>query len=79
MKKKIITFDQSAKKDILDIFDKAIDKEGFIIEKKGTRERVLSPTGDEVEASKLAGIKRGSLLFFKSDLPSLIELADRIK
>lgn len=76
---KTITFSRSAEADVLSAFDKSVDKDGFIVESKNPMKRVLSPDGEPVKAQRLGAIKRGSLLFFKSDLPSLIELSDRLK
>jgi len=79
MFKDVITFDSSAKRDILDFFDKTVDNEGFIVEKDNPDQRVLTVDGDEVHINKFAGLRRGSEIFIKSDLLSLIELADKMK
>ena len=76
---KIITFEKNAKEEILSLFDKAVDEEGYIVEKHEPTQRVLTPDGDEIELEKFAGVRQGSLLFFKSDINSTIELADSIK
>ncbi|MDE2489256.1 MAG: hypothetical protein KGM24_00305 [Elusimicrobia bacterium] len=60
----------------MDTFDKAVDVEGFIVEKSNPKQRVLTRDGEEVRVEDFAGIKKGSLLFFKKDLPSLITLSD---
>lgn len=73
-----ITFDQSAKDFILKAFDKTVDKEGFVVEKDNPRQRVLAPDGQEVEYKDFAGIKKGSEIFIKSDLISLIHLCDAL-
>lgn len=78
MPKKIITFDDTSRQDILDAFDMAVDDEGFIVEKANPKQRVLTREGDWIKAEKLACIKKGSLQFFKSDLPSLISLSDQL-
>ena len=79
MIKNTIRFESSARKDILDIFNKTIDPEGFIVEKDNPEQRVLSIDGDEVQFNRFAGLKRGSEIFIKSDIISLIELSDRLK
>jgi len=71
-----ITFDKSAKDFILDAFNKSVDKYGFVIEKDNPNQRVLAPDGQEVEFEDFAGIKRGSEIFIKSDLISLMNLCD---
>lgn len=60
---------------ILEAFDKSINEEGFIIE-KSTGELVLTPEGEEIEAKNFAGIKKGSEIFFKDDLYSIMNLAE---
>ena len=74
-----ITFDKEARLELLKAFDMTVDGDGYIVESKDPQKHVLTPDGDQVKVSELAGIKNGSLLFFKSDLPSLIDLADRLK
>lgn len=71
-----ILFDAASREFILDTFDKAVDVEGFIVEKSNPKQRVLTRDGEEVRVEDFAGIKKGSLLFFKKDLPSLITLSD---
>jgi hypothetical protein len=73
---KIITFSREVKEDILRFFDKGVDGEGYIIE-KDTGQKVLSD-GEPLEFDNFAGIKKGSLVFIKSDINSLIELVDSI-
>ncbi|MBI3317916.1 MAG: hypothetical protein HYZ90_02040 [Candidatus Omnitrophica bacterium] len=73
-----ITFDKAAKHYILEAFGLGLDKEGYIVERDNPSQKVLTVDGDEITEGEFAGIKKGSLLFFKSDLPSLIELADRL-
>lgn len=75
--KKIITFEDSAKKQILSFFDKTVD-EGFIVEKEDTTQKVITPDGEEVTLEEFAGITKGSEIFIKSDLPSLFGLIDRL-
>ena len=70
-----LTFDNSAKEDILDILDKKVDKEGFIVEKKKTSQRVLSMDGEEVLLDEFAGAKSGSEVFIKKDIISLMRIS----
>ncbi len=72
---KIITFNESAKEFILDCFGKEVDKEGYIVE-KDTKEAVLTPDGEPLELEEFAGIRKGSQIFFKSDIFSIIDLVD---
>ena len=78
MLNKTITFDASLKPFILELLDKTVDSDGFVIEKNG-KQRVVTIDGEELKVKKFAGMKKGSEIFFESDLPSLIKLADRIK
>lgn len=75
----VITFEESAKKEVLSFFDKTVDDEGFIIEKDDPTQRVITPEGEEVKFEEFAGIRKGSEIFIKSDLPSLFDLMDKLK
>lgn len=75
----VITFHKSVKTFILNTFDKKINKDGVIVEKKNPQQKVLAPDGQEVTIEQFAGIKRGSEVFIKSDLLSLLKLCDAIK
>lgn len=79
MKPSRIVFDDSCKEDILDIFGKKIDDEGFIVEKGNSNERVLTKQGEEILADEWAGVEMGSESFVKSDILSLIQLAKKIQ
>ena len=78
MKLSNLNFDKEAKIDILDLYDKTIDEEGFIVEKENVRQRVLTPKGEEIHIDEWAGIIKGSEEFIKSDTFSLIELAKKL-
>jgi len=71
-----ITFDESAKKYVLDIFGKAVDAEGFIVERNDHNQKVLTPRGEEINLSEFAGVHRGSAVLMKSDIVSLVEAAE---
>jgi len=75
----VITFDKSAKNEILDMFNKTTDQDGYVVEKDNPTHRVLSIDGEEIKIEKFAGITKGSEVFIKSDLLSLIHLADRVQ
>lgn len=74
---KVITFEESAKEEILSIFDKIVDNEGFIVE-KDTGQRVITPDGEEIRLEEFAGIGKNGV-FIKSDLPSLINYLDKLE
>ncbi len=59
---------------ILEAFGNSINEDGFIIDKNG--EPVFTPEGEEIEASNFCGLKKGSLIFIKDDLHSIMNLAE---
>ena len=74
----IITFDAASKREILSYFGKTTDQDGYIIEAENPTQRVITPEGEEITIEEFAGIRNGSEIYIKSDLPSLIELIDII-
>lgn len=76
---KRLTFDASARKFVLDAFDKGVDKDGFIVEKSSPSQRILTAEGEEIKVDELAAIRKGSEVFIKSDLISLIGLSDTMQ
>lgn len=74
--KPVITFDDSARPFILNVFGKTVDSDGFIVEKNDRKQRVLTPRGDDIRLKEFAGIRKGSAVFIKSDIVSLVETAD---
>jgi len=79
MKISILSFDESAKEQILDLYGKTVDEDGFIVEKDSPKQRVLTPKGEEILFEEWAGVHKGSEAFIKSDIFSLIELAKRLE
>ena len=75
----ILTFDETTKREILEAFGFSVSPDGYIIEKENPEQKVPSSSGDPVRFDKFAGIQHGSLIFYESDLPSLIDLADHAK
>lgn len=73
-----ITFNDSTKKLVLNIFGKDVDDDGYIVEKE-TGKRVVTPAGSEVHLREFAGIRKGSEIFITKDLPSLIQYATDIE
>lgn len=74
----VISFDQSARNFILDAFGKALDGEKYVVEKTNPSQRVLTPKGEEFRAYQFAGIRRGSEIYIKSDIASLIEASEHL-
>lgn len=60
---------------ILEAFGKSINGDEIIIE-TSTQEPVLTPDGEEIEAINFGGIKKGSEIFIKDDLLSIMNLVD---
>ena len=73
MNKCQITFDKSAKKDVLELLGKNVDSEGFIVEKDNPQQKVLTFDGQEITVDEFGGIQKGSEVFIKDDLVSLME------
>lgn len=69
-----IVFDDNAKKDILEMFGKQIKEDGAIIEKANPEQQVLTPGGEEITIDNFGGIKKGSEIFIKKDVVSLLRL-----
>ena len=74
-----VTFDESARDFILEAFDKVVDDQGYLVEKSNPAQHVLTKDGHEIKKDKFAGIRKGSEIYIKSDLLSLIELCDVLK
>lgn len=74
-----ITFSETAKSDILALYHKCLDDEGFIVEEDNPKQRVLTPKGEEIHIDEWAGVTKGSEAFVKRDIFSLIELAKKLE
>lgn len=48
------------------------------MEKGDTTKKVITPDGEDMVLRDFAGIRKGSEIFIKSDLPSLIHLLDQL-
>lgn len=72
----VMTFDASTRIEILSCFGKTVDAGNFLVEKDDKTQRVVTLDGDEINLKDFAGITKGSEIYIKSDLPSLIELLD---
>lgn len=71
-----IIFTKAASNFILESFGKTQDSETYIVEKSNPKQRVLNQDGEEIKIEQFAGIKKGSQIFIKSDLISLMHLCD---
>jgi hypothetical protein len=72
-----VTYDASARDFVLDAFGKSV-KNGFVVEKSNPNQRVITPRGEEIPVEKFAGVRKGSAIFVKSDIVSLVETAKAI-
>jgi hypothetical protein len=75
LKHPIISFSRSAQKETLALLDISLDSEGYLLENK-TSTRVLAfDDGKPIHKNEFGGVmkgKSGQIIFFKSDLPSLV-------
>ena len=60
---------------ILEAFGKTINDDGIIID-AATKEPIQTPDGEFIEANKFGGLKKGSEIFLKDDLYSIMKLAE---
>jgi hypothetical protein len=73
-----VTFDSNNRDFILDAFGKTTAN-GYIVEKPSNGgDKVLTPRGEEIQIGEFAGVRKGSVIFVKSDTVSLIEAAEAI-
>lgn len=70
-----ILFTEEALPFILRAFNKSIGENGTIIDNE-TGEIVFSPEGEELTLSELGAIKKGSQLFLKDDILSIMNIVD---
>lgn len=74
-----IVFEKSAKEFLLTALNKGTDAEGFIVDKTDDDKRVPSLDGTYITADDFAGVVKGSEIYVKSDIVSLIEVSDRLR
>jgi len=72
----LITFHKNLKLDILKLFGKTKDRDGYIIDST-TKEKVLTKDGEELTIKEFAGLTKGSVVYLKSDIISLIKYIDK--
>ena len=70
-----LIFEPSLREEILRFFDKEINDAGIIVEKNNPSQPVLSIDGQEVKINEFGGIKKGSEVFIKNDIVSLMRLS----
>ena len=70
----LITYDKSTAEEILSLFIKDIDEEGYVTE-DGVRVRALD--GGTIKKDEIAGMIDGK--FIRNTVPALIEVVDMLK
>lgn len=68
-------FNEQALPFILEIFGKTVNEDGFITD-MNTGEPIQTPEGDFLTKAKFGGIKKGSEIFLKDDLLTVMKLAE---
>jgi len=74
-----LVFDSSARDFVLETFGKAVDTDGYLVERANPGQRVLTRDGQEIRLEEFAGVVKGSEIYLKSDLLSLIDLCDALQ
>lgn len=74
-----LTFTELATDFVLESFGKKTDKDGYIVEAKNPKQRVLTRSGLPINKQEFAGVIKGSEIFIKDDFVSLVELYDELK
>ncbi len=62
--------------DLQKIRGKFVDSHGFIVEQNNLSERVLTKDGEEIRLEEFAGVRKGSEVFIKNDINSILELIE---
>ncbi|KAA3649765.1 MAG: hypothetical protein DWP98_06455 [Bacteroidetes bacterium] len=60
---------------ILEAFGKSQNSDGYLID-SSTEELILTPENEEIHISKFGGLKKGSEIFLKNDLSTIINLVE---
>ena len=68
-------FNEQALPFILEIFGKTVNEDGFIAD-MNTGEPIQTPEGDFLTKGKFGGIKKGSEIFLKDDLLTVMKLVE---
>ena len=72
-----IVFSKEAKLEVLNLLNKNIDKDSLIVEKDNPSQKVLTFEGEEIHFDQFGGVQKGSEVFIKNNLVSLIRLSKR--
>lgn len=72
-----LTFSKEARRDVLELLDKSVDEDGFIVESDNPEQRVPTFDGEELCLKEFGGVESGSEVFIKNNLVSLMKIAKR--
>ncbi len=72
-----LVFDKAVKKEILELLDKKVNDDNLIVEKGHPEQKVLTFDGEELSLEEFGGIQKGSEVFIKDNLISLMKLSKR--
>ena len=70
-----ILFTDNATNFVLEAFGKEVGEDGLVVDRE-SKEPILTNEGVELEASRFGGLKKGSEIFIKDDLNSIMNLVD---
>lgn len=70
-----ILFNKQAIPYVLDIFGAAINGDGLIIN-ADSGDLILDPDKEPISSKEFGGIKKGSEIFFKNDIATILNLAE---
>lgn len=73
-----ITYDVDFKTDVIAALDLKIGKDGFLVHKKSNTP-ITNDNGEPIKAKEFGGIQKGSIHYYKNDLPAMIELSKRLR
>ncbi len=68
----ILTFDRASIPFVLRAFKKKVDADGYVVEEDG--QEVVTPRGEGILKGEFAGIRRGSDIFVRDDMASILDV-----
>lgn len=70
-----ITFGKSSLNFVLQLLDKSVDVDGYLVENQNKNQRVITPDGEYVKSDEIGVVRPGSQIFIKKDIGSLVKYA----
>jgi hypothetical protein len=71
-----ILFDASLRDYVLEAFGVRPNVDGLLVESKNPDQHVLTQDGQEVEYKRFGGVRKGSEVFMRDDIVSLIQFCE---